>query len=174
MENRNGLVVGAALTEANGSAERDTALHVLQHRRSERPTRKRWTVGGDKGYDTKDFMAGCRALAVTPHVAQHSAGRRSAIDHRTTRHVGYAVSQQVRKRVEEIFGWKKTVGGGRKLRYIGRRRNENVDAAHRECVQLGAHGQPGAGGRVIPRLGNHVGAQSAPQKLPLGLGFPSA
>jgi Transposase DDE domain len=61
---------------------------------------------------------------VTPHVAQHTAGRRSAIDQRTTRHAGYAVSQRVRKRVEEIFGWQKTVGGGRKLRYIGRRRNE--------------------------------------------------
>ncbi len=124
MENRNGLVVGAALTEANGYAERETALRLLHERRRRRPTRKRWTVAGDKAFDTKDFVAGCRALAVTPHVAQHTKGRRSAIDERTTRHPGYAVSQRVRKRVEEIFGWKKTVGGGRKLRYIGQRRNE--------------------------------------------------
>jgi transposase len=124
MENRNGMVVGAALTEANGHAERDTALRLLQRLRSERLTHKRWTVAGDKGYDTKDFVAGCRGLAVTPHVAQHTAGRRSAIDQRTTRHAGYAISQRVRTRVEEIFGWKKTVGGGRKLRYIGQRRNE--------------------------------------------------
>jgi hypothetical protein len=69
-------------------------------------------------------VAGCRALSVTPHVTQHTTSRRSAIDERTTRHPGYAVSQKVRKRVEEIFGWKKTVGGGRKLRYIGQQRNE--------------------------------------------------
>jgi hypothetical protein len=124
MENRNGLVVDAALTHADGYAERDTALQRLHRRREQRRTRQRWTVGGDKGYDTKDFVAGCRALTVTPHVTQHTTGRRSAIDERTTRHPGYAVSQKVRKRVEEIFGWKKTVGGGRKLRYIGQRRNE--------------------------------------------------
>ena len=84
-------------------------------------------------------MAGCRALAVTPHLTQHTTGRRSAIDERTTRHPGYAVSQKVRKRVEEIFGWKKTVGGGRKLRYIGQRRNEmwmllTVSAYNLVCV----------------------------------------
>jgi hypothetical protein len=124
MENRNGLGADAALTQASGYAERDTALRLLQRRRSERPISKRWTVGGDKGYDTKDFVAGCRALAVTPHVTQHTTGRRSAIDERTTRHAGYALSQKVRKRVEEVFGWKKTVGGGRKLRHIGQRRNE--------------------------------------------------
>ncbi|MBJ7594456.1 MAG: transposase, partial [Candidatus Dormibacteraeota bacterium] len=78
----------------------------------------------DKGYDTKDFVAGCRALKVTPRVTQNTSNRRSAIDGRTTRHPGYAMSQRVRKRVEEIFGWTKTVGGGRKLRYIGQRRNE--------------------------------------------------
>jgi hypothetical protein len=124
MENRNGLVVDAALTEANGYAERETALRLLHRRRSERGTQKRWTVAGDKAFDTKDFVAACRALQVTPHVAQNTSGRRSAIDERTTRHPSYALSQRVRKRVEEVFGWKKTVGGGRKLRYIGRRRNE--------------------------------------------------
>ena len=124
MENRRGLVVDAALTQADGYAERQTALRLLQRRRAERKTQRRWTVGGDKGYDTKDFVAGCRELRVTPHVAQHTTKRRSAIDRRTTLHSGYAVSQRVRKRVEEIFGWKKTVGGGRKLRYIGQQRNE--------------------------------------------------
>jgi transposase len=124
MENRHGMVVGAALTEANGYVERDTALRLLRQRRRERGYGRRWTVGGDKAFDTQDFVAGCRGLRTTPHVAQHTSGRRSAIDERTTRHAGYGVSQRVRKRVEEIFGWKKTVGGGRKLRYIGRRRNE--------------------------------------------------
>jgi transposase len=124
MENRNGLVVGAALTQASGYVERETALRLLHRRRGERGTRKRWTVAGDKGFDTKDFVAGCRAMQVTPHVAQYTSGRRSAIDERTTRHRGYGMSQKVRKRGEEIFGWTKTVGGGRKLRYIGQRRNE--------------------------------------------------
>jgi transposase len=118
MENRNGLVVGAALTEADGYAERETALRLLHRRRGERRTSKRWTVAGDKGFDTKGFVAGCRALRVTPHVAQNISGRRSAIDERTTRHLGYAMSQRVRKRVEEVFGWKKTVGGGRKLEVV--------------------------------------------------------
>jgi transposase len=124
MENGNGLVVGAALTAATGFAERETGLRLLYERRRERPTEARWTVAGDKGYDTKDFVAGCRALKVTPHVTQNTRNRRSAIDGRTTRHPGYAMSQRVRKRVEEIFGWTKTVGGGRKLRYIGQKRNE--------------------------------------------------
>ena len=77
----------------------------------------------DKGYDSAEFVAGCRQLRVTPHVAQNQSGRRSAIDGRTTRHPGYAISQRARKRVEEIFGWKKTVGGCRKLRFVGCARN---------------------------------------------------
>lgn len=124
MENGNGLVVGAALTAATGFAERETGLRLLHERRRERPREARWTVAADKGYDTRDFVAGCRALKVTPHVTQNTSNRRSAIDGRTTRHPGYAVSQRLRKRVEEIFGWTKTVGGGRKLRYIGQKRNE--------------------------------------------------
>ncbi len=124
MENGNGLVVGAALTAATGFAERQAGLQLLHERRRERQTEARWTVAGDKGYDTRDFVAGCRALKVTPHVTQNTSNRRSAIDGRTTRQPGYAMSQRVRKRVEEIFGWTKTVGGGRKLRYIGRKRNE--------------------------------------------------
>jgi hypothetical protein len=86
--------------------------------------RQALTVAANKAVDSKDFVAECRGLLVTPHVAQNTSSRRSAIDARTTRHSGYALSQQVRKRVEEIFGWKRTVCGGRKLRYIGRRRKD--------------------------------------------------
>jgi transposase len=117
-ENRNGLVVGVALTEASGTAERAAALALL-----DRCVPGRATLGADRGYDTHDFVADCRTRRVTPHVAQHDRGRRSAIDGRTTRHPGYAVSQRRRKRVEEVFGWAKTVGALRKLRYIGRARN---------------------------------------------------
>lgn len=123
MENRQGLVVDVEVTEANGRAEREAALKMLHRLRR---NRRRGTVGADKGYDTKDFVAGCRELNVTPHVAQNiHSRRRSAIDDRTVTHLGYVVSQRLRKRVEEIFGWWKTVAGGRKLRYIGRRRNQH-------------------------------------------------
>jgi transposase len=122
MENRQGLVVEVEVTEANGRAEREAALKML-HR--VRRNRRRGTVGADKGYDTKDFVQGCRELNLTPHVAQNiHSRRRSAVDDRTVAHLGYVVSQRLRKRVEEIFGWWKTVAGGRKLRYIGRRRNQ--------------------------------------------------
>jgi transposase len=121
MENRSGLIVGCELTEATGRAERETALELLG-RLPGAGVRPR-TVGVDKGYDSAEFVAGCRRLGVTPHVAQNQAGRRSAIDGRTTRHPGYAISQRTRKRVEEIFGWKKTVAGCRKLRYLGCARN---------------------------------------------------
>jgi transposase len=120
MENRNGLVTDVMLTQATGTAEREAALEMLERL----PGVHRVTVGGDKHYDTGDFVAECREMHVTPHVAQNTSGRRSAIDGRTTRQPGYAVSQRVRKRVEEIFGWVKTVGGGRKVRYIGVARNQ--------------------------------------------------
>ena len=120
MENRNGIAVDVVLTQATGTAERDAAAQMLDRRRG----RRRITVGADKAYDTTGFVARCRTLKVTPHVAQHTTNRRSRIDGRTTRHPGYAVSQRVRKRVEEIFGWVKTVGCGRKLRYIGVARNQ--------------------------------------------------
>ena len=81
---------------------------------------RRVTVGADKGYDTKDFVTRCRSMKITPHVARRQT---SKVDGRTTRHAGYQVSQRIRKRVEEIFGWVKTVGGGRKLRYVGIARN---------------------------------------------------
>jgi hypothetical protein len=121
MENRHGLIVGCELTEATGRAERDMAIELLG-RLPGAGVRPR-TLGVDKGYDSAEFVAGCRQLGVTPHVAQNQSGRRSAIDGRTTRHHGYAISQRTRKRVEEIFGWKKTVGGCRKLRFVGRARN---------------------------------------------------
>ncbi len=120
MENRNGLAVGVLVTEATGRAERQAAVNLLSRLRGV----GRVTLGGDKNYDTRDFVARCRKMRVTPHVAQNSKGRSSAIDGRTTRHPGYTISQRVRKRVEEIFGWTKTVGGGRKLRYIGVARNQ--------------------------------------------------
>jgi transposase len=120
MENRNGLVVDLTLTQATGTAEREAARELLERRGN----RKRATVGADKAYDTTDFVVGCRALNVTPQVAQNTTNRRSRINRRTTRHPGYALAQRIRKRVEEIFGWMKTVGGGRKLRYIGVARNQ--------------------------------------------------
>ncbi len=122
MENRNGLVVDVELTEANGRAERETGLRML-HRMGRNSTRA--TVGADKGFDSKDFVQGCRELGVTPHVAQNITRiRGSAVDGRTVKRPGYAMSQRIRKRIEEIFGWWKTVAGARKLRFIGRRRNQ--------------------------------------------------
>ncbi|MCP5029610.1 MAG: IS5 family transposase, partial [Actinomycetia bacterium] len=120
IENRNGLIIDADLTQATGYAERDCATDMLA-RLPERKRRR--TVAADKNYDTKDFVAGVRDLGFTPHVAQNTSNRRSAIDGRTTRHAGHAVSQRIRKRVEEPFGWIKTVGAGRKVRYIGQQRN---------------------------------------------------
>ncbi|HEY9421320.1 MAG TPA: IS5 family transposase [Thermoanaerobaculia bacterium] len=115
MENRNGLVVDTRVTEARGRAEREAALEMLEARSGAH----RRTVGANKGYDTRDFVAQARRLSVTPHVAQNTSGRSSAIDGRTTHHSGYSVSQRVRKRVEEVFGWLKTVGLMRKARHRG-------------------------------------------------------
>jgi transposase len=121
MENRTGLIVDLDLTQATGRAEREAALRMLD--RLPRKKRRR-TLGADKGYDTRDFVAELRKRKVTPHVSQNQSGRRSAIDGRTTNHGGYKLSQRIRKRVEEIFGWEKTIGGWRKLRYIGLARNQ--------------------------------------------------
>ena len=115
MEHRSGLIVKTAVTPADGHGERDAALVMIEGV----PGRQRITVAADKGYDTRDFVAGLRTMQVTPHLAQHTTGRRSAIDARTTRHAGYAVSQQKRKLVEQGFGWMKTIGGLRKLRHRG-------------------------------------------------------
>jgi transposase len=114
-ENRNGLVVAAELSEANGTAERDVAVAMLE----ELEGQHRITLGGDKNYDTRDFVAKVRELNVTPHVAQNDTNRRSAIDARTTRQVGYALSQRVRKRIEEAFGWAKDIGPVRKTKLRG-------------------------------------------------------
>ena len=116
-ENRNGLVVNTRLTLATGTAEREAALSMAE----EIPGgTKRVTLGGDRGYDTKDFVKDLRDLNVTPHVAQNDSGNRtSAIDGRTTQHAGYGISQRKRKRVEEVFGWLKTVALQRKTKFKG-------------------------------------------------------
>ena len=115
MENRHGLVIDARLGEASGTAERDTALAMLGDLRGRHPI----TLGADKAYDTAGFVAALRELKVTPHVAQNTTNRKSAIDRRTTRHPGYEISQRLRKRIEEPFGWLKTVAGLRKTRHKG-------------------------------------------------------
>jgi transposase len=115
MENRHGLIVSPRLTAASGTAEREAAKDLVGNLRG----RHRITVGADKAYDTQDFVQSLRTLKATPHVAQNCKGRKSAIDGRTTRHPGYAVSQRLRKLVEEIFGWMKTVGNLRKTRHRG-------------------------------------------------------
>ena len=116
VENRNGLIMEAMAWEASGTAERESALLLLEQVCGE----KRISVGADKGYDTKDFVAQCRDRQITPHVAQNT-GRPggSALDGRTTRHAGYDLSQRKRKRVEECFGWLKTIALLRKLRHRG-------------------------------------------------------
>jgi len=123
MENRNGLLVDIQVTQATGKAERNAAIDMIDRQKDAGVKLK--TLGTDKGYDTKDFVKNLRQRKVTPHVAANTERRGgSAIDGRTTRHGGYAVSQRIRKRVEEIFGWFKTVGGLRRSRFKGRERTE--------------------------------------------------
>jgi hypothetical protein len=119
MENRNGLVVDACLTEANGHAERIAALHMIEPR-ADRPTPI--TLGADKAYDAEDFVNELRSMNATPHVAQNTSGRSSAIDGRTTRHAGYTVSQRIRKRIEEAFSWIKAVAGQDRTKFRDRER----------------------------------------------------
>jgi hypothetical protein len=119
-ENRSGLVVDTLLTQATGYGERSAAVTMLA--RAARRRAKRITAGGDRGYDTRDFVLSLRQLEVTPHVAQNTNQRSSRIDGRTTRHRGYEISQRKRKRIEEVFGWLKTVGLMRKTRHRGSRR----------------------------------------------------
>jgi transposase len=126
MENSNGLVVQAHLTPASGTAEREAAIHMLN--KQSPGSSRRITLGADKGYDAASFVGDLRKMAVTPHVARNDAvtktgkRRRSAIDARTTRHPGYAVSLRVRKRIEEVFGWAKTVAGLGRTRLRGTKR----------------------------------------------------
>jgi transposase len=115
MENRSGLVVDAELTRASGHAERLAALAMLDRL----PTTGPATLGADRGFDARDFVTELRERRVTPHIAQNTSGRRSAIDGRTTRHEGYAQSQRARKRIEEAFGWIKTIAGQARTRLRG-------------------------------------------------------
>ncbi len=116
MENRNGLVVDACLTPADGHAERVAALHMIEPH-ADRP--RAITLGADKAYDAEDFVNELRSMKVTPHVAQNTRGRSSAIDGRTTRHAGYAVSQRIRKRIEEAFSWIKMIAGQEQTKFRG-------------------------------------------------------
>jgi len=119
-ENRNTILIDFQVEPADGYSERRAAVAMADERL---PGSRRVTLGGDKGYDTRDFVAACRALQITPHVAQnHARPGGTALDARTARHPGYAISQRIRKRVEEVFGWMKTIGGLRKTRYRGRER----------------------------------------------------
>ncbi|WP_127142797.1 IS5 family transposase [Pelagibacterium montanilacus] len=116
MENRHGLLVDACLTAADGHGERVAALHMIEpHADRPRPI----TLGADKGYDAADFVNELRSMQVTPHVAQNLNRRRSGIDGRTTHHAGYGVSMRIRKRIEEAFGWIKTIAGQRKTKFRG-------------------------------------------------------
>lgn len=120
VENRNGLLVDLRVSTATGKAEREVASEMLaDHERLARTT-----LGADRAYDTHDFVDECRELGVTPHVTQNTTNRRSAIDARTTRHVGYSISQRLRMRIEQVFGWGKTIGGLRRTRLRGLARTQ--------------------------------------------------
>jgi len=120
MENRSGLLVDFKIAEANGTAERVVALEML----ADNVAVEHATVAGDKGYDQRPFVEPCRELGITPHVA--AKAKHSAVDGRTTRHEGYKVSQRIRKRVEEIFGWIKSYGGLRRTRFHGVTRTQQT------------------------------------------------
>jgi len=123
MENRNGLLVRTMVTQADGTAERDAALLRAWKTASQMPDSRRITLGGDKNYDTHDFVSTARGMRITPHVAQNDKRRGgSAIDGRTTRHASYAISQQKRKRVEQSFGWMKMIGLLKKVKLRGLRK----------------------------------------------------
>ena len=132
MENRNGLVVDATLTHATGTAEREATLTMLDRRKRGGRTTRRTTLGADKAYDVTDFVGDLRNRKVTPHIAVNGAVsklgkvRKTAIDRRTTRHPGYAVSQRIRKRVEEVFGWVKAQAGFGQVKVRGRKKAEAV------------------------------------------------
>ncbi len=116
MENRHGLLVKTCVTQATGTAERDAALRMVKPIAGTRPI----TLGGDKNYDTREVVRELRKIGVTPHVAQNNTNRSSAIDGRTTRHPGYPISQQKRKRIEQSFGWIKIIGMLKKVKLRGR------------------------------------------------------
>ena len=137
MENGNGLLTDFVVSRATGTAERDAVPVMLDDARQRGFHPK--TLGGDKGYDTRECVRAMRNRGVTPHVAQRT---RSAIDGRTTRHPGYRMSQKIRKRVEEIFGWMKRVGGFRRTRYPGVEPHRAGRILRSHGLQPGADGQP--------------------------------
>jgi len=166
MENRHGLLVDACLTLADGHAERVAALHMIEPR-ADRP--QAITLGADKAYDAEDFVNELRSMTVTPHVAQNTSGRSSAIDRRTTPHGGYAVSLRIRKGIEEAFGWIKTVAGQEKTKFRGRDR-VGLLTAHPRGGQRGAEagGAPERVGRprdrrVAGRLDRELTGLAHPQ-----------
>ena len=136
MENRSGLVVDCRLTQANGTSERQAALEMIESL----PGTGRITVGADKGYDAASFVHDLRQYTATPHVAQKS--KSSAVDRRTTRHEGYRTSQILRKRVEEIFGWAKTIGMLRKTRHRGVQTSQMGLHPNHGSVQSGTNAKP--------------------------------
>ena len=138
MENRHALVVDTRLTLATGTAEREAALEMA----AARPGNHRITLGADKAYDVAGFVADLRASNVTPHVAQNTKNRRSAIDRRTTRHPGYAVSGRIRKRIEEVFGWTKSAAGFRKTRHRGLACVKRSCSSGRKAERAHAHVDP--------------------------------
>jgi transposase len=139
IENRNGLIVSSLVWEATGTAERDAAMALLQ----DVPGTGRVTVGGDKGFDTAEFVRECRNMRVTPHVAQNLARRGgSAIDGRTTEHAGYGISQKKRKRIEECFGWLKTIALLRKVRHRGTLKVDWMFTFACAAYNFGAHAKP--------------------------------
>lgn len=137
MENRHGLVADACLSEANGQAERVAALHMIEPF-ADWP--RAIALGADKGYGADDFVNELRSMRVSPHLAQNTSGRRPAIDERTTRHPGYGISLRIRRRIEEAFGWIKTVGGQR--RHGSGAATASVGLhLFRRCLQSGAPAQ---------------------------------
>jgi IS5 family transposase len=122
MENRHGLFIDARLTKVSGHAERLAALDMIEAH-ADRPGAI--TLAADKGFDAANFVMELREINVTPHIAQNTT-RRSAIDRRTTRHSGYEFSQCIRKRIEEGFGWMKTIGGIRRMKYRGREKVASI------------------------------------------------
>src|SRR6185312_2944246 len=140
VENRTRLIVDAEVFQANGTAERDAALVMLE----QIPGKKPVSVGGDKGFDTRDFVKECRHMGVMPHVAQnHARPGGSAIDGRTTRHAGYALSQIKRKRIEECFGWLKTIALLRRCAIAGCAKYIGSLLSPARRVQSGTHAKSG-------------------------------
>ena len=136
IDNRHGLVVSTRHTQATGKAEREAALNMAKEIKKKKRTKGRRTMGADKAYDTGDFVEEMRKLNVTPHVAQNNTNRESAINERTIRHPGYAISRWKRKIVEEVFGWLKTIGLMRKTRHKGVERGGWVFTCTNEVYNL--------------------------------------